>query len=268
MGRASTGWTATAPNTGRCTTAAASAGERAGRWPEAEADLTKALRLQPDQPDVLNYLGYSWIDKGMHLEQARKMIERAVELRPDDGAIVDSLGWALYRMGNFVEAVTVLEHAVELKGDDPTINEHLGDAYWRAGRKDEARYQWSARGPRPRAGPDRRPEATGRHRRAACRRARPVGRRDHPRRGPRQGQPVPPRRRPPCRRLPPARQPVIAFADSRRHLDAVPADGFRLTGAGPTAPLLPAGEENIVERAARRLAERAGLRPDAALTLT
>ncbi len=117
--------------------------ERAGRWPAAEADLTKALQLQPDQPDVLNYLGYSWIDKGMHLDQARTMIERAVELRPDDGAIVDSLGWALYRMGHFQAAVGMLERAVELKGDDATINEHLGDAYWRAGRAAEARYQWT-----------------------------------------------------------------------------------------------------------------------------
>ncbi len=116
--------------------------ERAGKWPAAEADLLRALELQPDQPDVLNYLGYSWIDKGMHLDQARQMIEKAVELRPSDGAIVDSLGWALYRMGDYPAAVRMLERAVELKGDDPTINEHLGDAYWRVGRHDEARYQW------------------------------------------------------------------------------------------------------------------------------
>ena len=116
--------------------------ERAGNWPAAEADLLKALELQPDQPDVLNYLGYSWIDKGIKLDDARHMIEKAVELRPNDGAIVDSLGWALYRMGDYPAAVAMLERAVELKGEDPTINEHLGDAYWRVGRYDEARYQW------------------------------------------------------------------------------------------------------------------------------
>ncbi len=126
--------------------------ERADQWPKAEADFQKALQLQPDQPDVLNYLGYSWIDKGMNLDQGRKMIERAVELRPDDGAIIDSLGWALYRMGDFQGAVKNLEHAVALKPEDSTINEHLGDAYWRAGRLSEAAYQWNrsmALGPEP-----------------------------------------------------------------------------------------------------------------------
>jgi tetratricopeptide (TPR) repeat protein len=116
--------------------------ERSHSWPRAENDLLKALELKPDQPDVLNYLGYSWVDQGLNLEKGRKMIERAVELRPNDGAIVDSLGWALYRMGEFQAAVKQLERAAELKPEDPTINEHLGDAMWQVGRLDEARFQW------------------------------------------------------------------------------------------------------------------------------
>ena len=110
---------------------------------EAEADMKKALELFPDQPLVLNYLGYSWIDQGVHLEEGMNMIRRAVEQRPDDGYIVDSLGWAYFRTGNYEEAVKNLERAVELKADDPTINDHLGDAYWRVGRTLEAHFQWS-----------------------------------------------------------------------------------------------------------------------------
>ncbi len=117
--------------------------ERSHQWPKAEADLKKALELNPDQPLVLNYLGYSWIDQGTHLEEGMNMIRRAVEQRPDDGYIVDSLGWAYYRIGNYDEAVKNLERAVELKPDDPTINDHLGDAYWRVGRELEAHFQWS-----------------------------------------------------------------------------------------------------------------------------
>lgn len=116
--------------------------ERSNQWPRAEADLEKALQLNPDEPYVLNYLGYSWADKGMNLEKARQMIERAVSLRPTDGYIVDSLGWLLYRTGRYKESVTNLERAVELKPQDPVINDHLGDAYWRVGRTKEARYQW------------------------------------------------------------------------------------------------------------------------------
>jgi Flp pilus assembly protein TadD len=116
--------------------------ERAGQWPRAEADLKHALELQPDQPLVLNYLGYSWIDKGENLKDALKMIERAVELRPNDGYIVDSLGWAFYRLGQFPKAATYLERAIELLPEDPTINDHLGDVYWQTGRLAEARYQW------------------------------------------------------------------------------------------------------------------------------
>ncbi len=117
--------------------------ERSKRWPQAEADLKKALELYPDQPHVLNYLGYSWIDQGINLDEGMKMITRAVEQRPDDGYIVDSLGWAYFRIGNYEEAVKNLDRAVELRPDDPTINDHLGDAYWKVGRTLEAQFQWS-----------------------------------------------------------------------------------------------------------------------------
>ena len=117
--------------------------ERSKQWPLAEADLKKALQLYPDQPLVLNYLGYSWVDQGVNLDDGMNMIRRAVEQRPDDGYIVDSLGWANFRIGNYEEAVKELERAVELKPEDSTINDHLGDAYWRIGRVLEARFQWS-----------------------------------------------------------------------------------------------------------------------------
>jgi tetratricopeptide (TPR) repeat protein len=116
--------------------------ERSKQWPRAEADFLRALELQPDQAYVLNYLGYSWVDRGEHLERARVMIEKAVALRPRDGYIVDSLGWVLYRAGDFAGAVTHLERAVELRPQDPVINDHLGDAYWQVGRRAEARVQW------------------------------------------------------------------------------------------------------------------------------
>lgn len=116
--------------------------EQTGRWQEAEADLLKALELAPDQPYLLNYLGYSWVDRDVNLERAKELIAHAVELRPDDGYIVDSLGWALYRMGDLGAAVVQLERAVELKPLDPTINDHLGDVYWQVGRTVEARFQW------------------------------------------------------------------------------------------------------------------------------
>ena len=117
--------------------------ERSKQWPKAEADMRKSLELQPDQPHVLNYLGYSWIDQGVNLDEGMKMIKRAVEQRPDDGYIVDSLGWAYFRIGNYEEAVKNLERAIDLKPEDPTINDHLGDAYWKVGRKLEAKFQWS-----------------------------------------------------------------------------------------------------------------------------
>ena len=116
--------------------------ERSNQWTLAEADLEHALELKPDQPLVLNYLGYSWIDRGEKLHPGLKMIEKAVELRPDDGYIVDSLGWAHYRLGDYASAVEYLEKALELVPEDPTINDHLGDAYWKSGRTTEARYQW------------------------------------------------------------------------------------------------------------------------------
>ena len=116
--------------------------ERARRWPEAEAEFERALALEPEQPLVLNYLGYSWIELGVNLDRARAMIERAVEQRPEDGYITDSLGWVLYRMGDFAGAVTWLEKAVELAPVDPVINDHLGDALWKVGRTREAEFQW------------------------------------------------------------------------------------------------------------------------------
>jgi tetratricopeptide (TPR) repeat protein len=116
--------------------------ERSGRWKEAEADLMKALAQRPDEPELLNYLGYAWIDRGERLQEALGMVERAVSANPRSGAVVDSLGWAHYRLGDFKKAVEILEQAVELEAGDPEINNHLGDAYWMVGRKDEAGFQW------------------------------------------------------------------------------------------------------------------------------
>ena len=116
--------------------------EQTQRWPLAESDFLKALEFDADQPLVLNYLGYSWIDQGLHLDRALKMIEKAVNLRPRDGYIVDSLGWGLYRLGQFDAAVKKLERAVMLRPADPVINDHLGDALWQVGRTREARFQW------------------------------------------------------------------------------------------------------------------------------
>jgi Flp pilus assembly protein TadD len=117
--------------------------ERAKQWAKAETDFKHALQLFPDQPHVLNYLGYSWVDQGVHLDEGMGMIKRSVEQRPDDGYIVDSLGWAYFRLGNYDEAVKNLERAVELKPVDPTINDHLGDVYWKVDRMLEAKFQWS-----------------------------------------------------------------------------------------------------------------------------
>ncbi len=118
--------------------------ERSGRWPDAERDLQKALQVQPDQPEVLNYLGYSWVNRGERVTEGLAMIQRAVDAQPDEGAYVDSLGWAQYRLGRYATAVETLERAVSLDAGDAEINDHLGDAYWRVGRKDEARFQWTA----------------------------------------------------------------------------------------------------------------------------
>jgi tetratricopeptide (TPR) repeat protein len=116
--------------------------ERSGKWERAERDLLTALDLQPEQPYVMNYLAYSWVEQETNLEQAEAMLVRAVELREDDGYIVDSLGWVYYRLGEYDKAVARLERAVELRSQDPVINDHLGDAYWKVGRRQEARFQW------------------------------------------------------------------------------------------------------------------------------
>jgi tetratricopeptide (TPR) repeat protein len=116
--------------------------ERLGNWDAAEKDLKKALEFQPENPYILNYLGYSWVDQGLNLDKAAELIEKAVKLQPDDGYIVDSLGWVYYLRGNYARAVEVLEQAVALVPHDPTINDHLGDAYWKVGRRNEARFQW------------------------------------------------------------------------------------------------------------------------------
>ena len=116
--------------------------ERIGDWKKAEADLTAALKFRPENPYLMNYLGYGWADQGLHLDKALDLIQQAVALRPTDGYIADSLGWVLYMMGRYDQAVPQLERAVGLLPYDATINDHLGDAYWRVGRKTEARYQW------------------------------------------------------------------------------------------------------------------------------
>ena len=117
--------------------------ERTGNWPAAEADFRAALAIQPDQATVLNYLGYSLVERGEKLEEALAMIERAVAAEPDSGAIVDSLAWALFRLGRYDEALPHMERATELLPTDPILNDHLGDVYWAVGRHREARFQWS-----------------------------------------------------------------------------------------------------------------------------
>lgn len=117
--------------------------ERTKKWERAEKDFLKALELEPDQPDVLNYLGYSWIEQKKNLKKAMSMIEKANKFKPNDGYIIDSLGWAHYKIGNFEKATEVLEHAIYFKPEDPIINDHLGDAYWKVGRRLEAGFQWN-----------------------------------------------------------------------------------------------------------------------------
>ncbi|QKD04880.1 tetratricopeptide repeat protein [Mesorhizobium loti] len=117
--------------------------ERLKEWPKAEPNFRRALELQPDQPQVLNYLGYSWVDMNTNLKEGLAMIQKAVDLRPSDGYIVDSLGWAYFRLGRFDDSVREMERAVSLKPEDPVLNDHLGDAYWRVGRKLEATFQWN-----------------------------------------------------------------------------------------------------------------------------
>ena len=118
--------------------------ERSGHWPEAQTDLEKAMTLNPDQPEILNYLGYSWVNRGTKVNEGLALIQRAVDAQPQEGAYVDSLGWAYYRLGQYDKAVETLERAVSLDASDLEINEHLGDAYWRVGRRNEATFQWRA----------------------------------------------------------------------------------------------------------------------------
>ncbi len=116
--------------------------ERTDQWQKAEADFRKALELRPEQPQVLNYLGYSFLEMQENLDEALDLVERAVALRPDSGYIIDSLGWGLYRLGRYGEAVGHMERAVELMPVDPVVNDHLGDVYWAVGRLREAEFQW------------------------------------------------------------------------------------------------------------------------------
>ncbi|MCI3135537.1 tetratricopeptide repeat protein [Phenylobacterium aquaticum] len=116
--------------------------DRAGRWADGERDLQAALKQQPDDSELLNYLGYSWIDRGQHLAEALAMVQKAVGQNPRSGAMIDSLGWAYYRLGDYKKSVETLEEAVEQEAGDPDINNHLGDAYWQVGRRDEAMFQW------------------------------------------------------------------------------------------------------------------------------
>lgn len=117
--------------------------ERAGRWEESEADLQKALQLNPDQPEVLNYLAYSWIEKDKNLNKAKNMLAKAVKARPNDAQIIDSMGWVLFKVKDYENASKFLERAVEIIPYDPIINDHLGDVYWKQGRYNEARFQWN-----------------------------------------------------------------------------------------------------------------------------
>lgn len=116
--------------------------ERLGEWQKAEADFLKALELEPEHPEILNYLAYGWVVKGQNLEKAREMLESALASRPNEPHIIDSFGWVLYAQGEYEEAVQYLERAAELMSTDATVNDHLGDCYWRLGRRREARYQW------------------------------------------------------------------------------------------------------------------------------
>jgi Flp pilus assembly protein TadD len=116
--------------------------EESGHWADAERDLSTALKLRPEEPELLNFLGYSWIDRGENLPQAIAMVQKAVDLNPQSGAMLDSLGWGYFKTGDFKKAVENLEAAVVLDPSDPDVNNHLGDAYWRVGRKTEAAFQW------------------------------------------------------------------------------------------------------------------------------
>ncbi len=248
--------------------------ERTHQWPKAEADFKEALKLYPDQPLVLNYLGYSWVDQGVNLEEALKMLRRAVDLKPTDGYIVDSLGWANFKLGHYEEATRELERAVELKPVDPVVNDHLGDAYWRVGRKIEAHFQWNhARdfGPEP----DDLKKILGKIKDGL-----PGARLPAPPPRPRRARS---RRRPAAEGMRLFRAPakvnltlhilgrradgyheldsLVAFAGVGDRLAFVPGEPLGLEVAGPTAQAAGPEGDNLVLKAARALAERApGLR--------
>lgn len=116
--------------------------DKTDQWDQAEADLKKALELQPDNPHILNYLGYSWAEDGIHLDEALDMLETAVELAPEDGYITDSMAWVLYQLGRVDESLPYIKTAISLLPYDPTVNDHIGDIYWTLGRRIEAKYQW------------------------------------------------------------------------------------------------------------------------------
>jgi len=116
--------------------------EQAGKWPQAQGDLQQALKLRPDDPEILNFLGFAWADRGENLKQALSLLQKATLLDPQNGAVIDSLGWVHYRLGDYHQAVHELELAAALDAADPEVNDHLGDAYWRVGRRLEAKYQW------------------------------------------------------------------------------------------------------------------------------
>ncbi len=120
----------------------ASAYDESNQPEKTQADLAAALKLDPDEPELLNFQGYFWIERGERLNEALAMVQKAVDAEPQSGAMVDSLGWAYYRLGDFKSAVAKLEDAVTLEPSAPEINDHLGDAYWRVGRKIEAQFQW------------------------------------------------------------------------------------------------------------------------------
>ncbi len=116
--------------------------ERIGEWKKAESDFNKALELQPNQPDVVNYLAYSWLVKGINIQKAEWMLKTAILNRPNDAHILDSYGWALFKAGKYNESVKYLDKATMIMPYDPTVNDHLGDVFWRTGRYLEAKYQW------------------------------------------------------------------------------------------------------------------------------
>jgi Flp pilus assembly protein TadD len=122
----------------------ASALESANRWPEARRVLEQALTIAPEQPLILNFLGYGKLERGEDLDAAEAMIRKASELAPDDASITDSLGWAQYKRGKVDEAITTLQRAAEKDPDQAEIHEHLGDALYKSGQRFQARFAWSA----------------------------------------------------------------------------------------------------------------------------